>query len=68
MRCLKEEIISLKRKIKQIKIGKNRIFDGLGECSLLRTEEEGGTMCISSVLGELASEMNNLKNEVIKNF
>ena len=29
---LKEEIISLKREIKQIKIGKNRKIDGMGEC------------------------------------
>ena len=65
MRGLKEEIISLKREIKQIKIGKNIIFDGLGECSKLQSEEEGGTMCISSILGELTGEMNNLKNEVI---
>ena len=37
---LKEEIISLKREIKQIKIGKNRKLDGMGECFKLQSEEQ----------------------------
>ena len=39
---LKEEIISLKREIKQIKVGKNRKLDGLGECFKLQSEEQEG--------------------------
>ena len=37
---LKEEIISLKREIKQINIGKNRKLVGLGECFKLQSEEQ----------------------------
>ena len=62
---LKEEIISLKREINQIKIGKNRKVDGMGERFKLQSEEQHGEMCISSVLGELGGEMKNLKSEVI---
>ena len=62
---LKEEIISLKREIKQIKIGKNRKLDGMGECFKLQSEEQEGEMCLSSVLGKDGSEMKNLKSEVI---
>ena len=62
---LKEEIISLKREIKQIKIGKNRKLDGMGECFKLQSEEKEGETCISSVLGEVGGEMKNLKSEVI---
>ena len=59
------EIISLKREIKQIKIGKNRKHDGMGECFKLQSEEQEGETCISSVLGEVGDEMKNLKSEVI---
>ena len=62
---LKEEIIGLKREIKQIKIGKNRKLDGMRECFKLQSEEQEGETCLSSVLGELGGEMNNLKSEVI---
>ena len=62
---LKEEIISLKREIKQIKIGKNRKLDGMGECFKLQSEEQEGETCLSSVLGEVGGEMKNLKSEVI---
>ena len=48
MTGFKEEIISLKREIKQIKIGKNRKLDGIGECFNLQSEEQEGEMCISS--------------------
>ena len=57
---LKEEIISLKREIKQIKKGKNRKFDELGECFKVQSEEEGEETCISSVLGEMSNEVKNL--------
>ena len=63
---LKEEIISLKREIKQIKIGKNRKLDGMGECFKLQSEEQVGETCLSPVLGEVGGEMKNLKSEVIK--
>ena len=62
---LKEEIISLKREIKQIKIGKNRKLDGMQECFKLQSEEQEGEMCTSSVLGKVGDEMKNLKSEVI---
>ena len=62
---LKEEIISSKREIKQIKICKNRKLDGMGECFKLQSEEQRGGSCISSVLGELSNEMKNLKSEVM---
>ena len=62
---LKEEIISLKREIKQIKIGKNRKLDGMGECFKLQSEEQAGETCLSSVLGEVGGEIKNLKSEVI---
>ena len=62
---LKEEIVSLKREIKQIKIGKKRKIDGMGECFNLQSEEQEGEMCLSSVLGKLSGEMKNLKSEVI---
>ena len=42
---LKEELISLNREIKQIKIGKNRKLDGFGELFKLQSEE-GGETCI----------------------
>ena len=61
---LKEEIVSLKREIKQIKIGKKRKIDGMGECFNLQSEEQEGEMCLSSVLGKLSGEMKNLKSEV----
>ena len=61
---MKEDLISLKREIKQTKIDKNRRLDGFGECSKLKSDEEGGDMCILSVLCELTGEMNNLKNKV----
>ena len=35
---LKEEIVRLKNKIKQAKLGKNKTIDGLGECSKLQSE------------------------------
>ena len=62
---LKEEILSLKREIKQIKIGKNRKLDGMGECFKLQSEEQAGETCLSSVLGKVGGEMKNLKSEVI---
>ena len=62
---LKEEIVSLKREIKQIKIGKKRKIDGMGECFNLQSEEQEGEMCLSSDLGKLSGEMKNLKSEVI---
>ena len=62
---LKEEIISLKREIKQINIGKNRKLDELGECFKVQSEEEGEETCISSLLGEMSIDVKNLKNEVI---
>ena len=62
---LKEEIISLKREIKQIKIGRNRKPDGMRECVKLQSEEQEGEACISSVVGELSGAMKNLKCEVI---
>ena len=43
---LKEEIISSKREIKQIKIGKNRNLDGMGECLKLQSEEQEGEKCL----------------------
>ena len=60
---LKEEIISLKREIKQI--GKNRKLDRMGECFKLQSEEQEGETCLSPVLGEVGGEMKNLKSEVI---
>ena len=64
---LKEEILSLKREIKMIKLGKNRKLDELRECSKLESGEEGGETWISSVLDKFTGtgEMKNLKNEVI---
>ena len=53
---LKEEIISLKREIKQIKKCKNRKLNRMGECFKLQSEEQEGETCISSVLGELGGE------------
>ena len=38
---LKEETISLKREIKQIKIGKNRKLNDMRECFKVQSEEEG---------------------------
>ena len=37
----------------------------MGECFKLQSEEQEGEMCLSSVLGEVGSEMKNLKSEVI---
>ena len=65
MTGLKEEIVSLKKEIKQIKIGKKRKIDGMGECFNLQSEEQEGEMCLSSVLGKLSGETKNLKSEVI---
>ena len=65
MTGLKKEIISLKREIKQIQIGKNRKPDGMGERFKLQSEEQEGETCLSSVLDEVGGEMKNLKSEVI---
>ena len=62
---LKEEIISLKREIKQIKICRNRKLNELREYFKVQSEKEEEETCISSVLGKRRNEVKNSKNEVI---